>query len=231
LEVIVDFFGSITASLFSALLFAILIWLFRNYIKNYLNSIFYYRKIKKTFGIVGIGTRTDLIHSIFEDLANSVAIHSINFKGYSFIDSHNRIDTTLHQLVNRDQSSIRNVKMLLLNPCSENYIADRMREIERRDISLDPKPNKSDIIRSVQIIKHLSREETNVNFEIKYFDESLKWNLVICDKYIIIGFYSPKVTAIENISLCVRKDSILGYSFEKYFQDIWENRSIHLSQN
>lgn len=54
-----------------------------------------------------------------------------------------------------------------------------------------------------------------------FFDEELKWNLLIFGNYILIGFYVTDILATKSLALLVNQDSLLGKTFLKYYNDLW----------
>lgn len=211
----------------SSTLFALLVCLFKNHLRRLWFSTLGIKDLYNKLGVVKIfQRRSDAITFLFPNLLKSKYIKVFQFKGYSLLDSYNRIDTTLYKLASHPDSNIKKVSFLLLNPKNEKYISQRINELYIEDSPSNYMSNKEDIERSVQIIKSINESHHDLKCEYAFFNESLKWNLLISDNYTLISFYLNRSTANSSVSLIVRNDKILGYSFNKYFLDVWENRSV-----
>ena len=101
----------------SATLFALLVWLFKNHIRRFWFSTLGIKDLYNKLGVVKIfQRRSDAITFLFPNLLRSKYIKVFQFKGYSLLDSYNRIDTTLYKLASHPDSNIKKVSFLLLNP-------------------------------------------------------------------------------------------------------------------
>jgi len=131
----------------------------------------------------------------------------------------------MYEIIKSDQNRIQQIQLLLMNPNGEENIKRRIKEIVRKVDKDELDNHKNDVLRSQHLFQDIFKSENEIKFEIKHFDESLIWNIIIADEIIFVGFYLSNTLGPYSPLMIVSRNSILGYSFEKYFNDVWMNRS------
>ena len=128
-------------------------------------------------------------------------------------------------MVTDTNSRIQEINFLLLNPDNKLYIEKRINELQNKKVPLDYELSSQDIKHSIDIIESINTLGLKLKCDFAFFDEELKWNLVIFDNYILVGFYVSDIIATKGLSILVNRDSLLGNTFSKYYNDLW-SRSL-----
>jgi len=215
IDFILGVFASVTAS---ALLLSV------KPIRLFFKSLFFPIKGYKSLGIIELfGSRSKAFNKLYNDVIDEIMV--LNFKGYSIFDSANFVESNLYKLIH--EKRVHTIKLLLLNPESDRYISDRKNELGESKSGTIKEDFANDIYFNVQKLKQIcSKKETKSDVLCRYFSEELKWSLIFSKNYILVSFYPIKDIAPNSPALLVKRNSsFLGYSFEKYFNDIWENHS------
>jgi hypothetical protein len=184
----------------------------------------------KIFGIKClVKTRHQGIKKIWNDLLISEEIKVLNFKGYSLLREKNYEQTDLHKLLKKGR--IPKVKFLLLNPTEIDVMNERKNSL-KKSIAFALDENCNDSVEEIKMtIKTLHSIHINKNINInveclcRLFSENLKWSLILSDKYVLVSCYPKTSTAIDSCGMIVFRDSLLGNSYELYFNELW-NKSI-----
>ncbi|MCD4759254.1 hypothetical protein K8R33_00005, partial [archaeon] len=212
----------------SSLIASVLIYFSVKPVRNFINLLFLAFKGNKQIGIKAILLSRDKAYKkIYKDLSKSKEIMILNFKGFSLLDNRNFVQSKLYQLVYQER--ISKIKFLLLNPNAEKYILKRKKNLDEMISGSSKDDYIIDIKDNINKFKKLNNQtETKTDCYCRLFNEELKWSLIFSENFTLVSFYPLNKIAHKSPCLLVnRKNTLLGDSFEKYFNDVWENHSIN----
>ena len=209
----------VAVALIATLIMAVLTFLYKRYKDSFIRlfqSVFLFKKI----GIKRIvKTRTKAVNLIWQDLLESTNIKVLNYKGYSFLHVKNFSDTILNK-IRKESNRLTSADFLLLNPEATSIIKarrDDLPSLEGYDDSSD------DIKQTIKLLYNLDKDKNmRLCCNCRLFEEKLKWSLILSSSYILVSFYTKDITALNSTCLVLFRKSILGESFEKYFDELLE---------
>lgn len=217
--------NDLTIGILSSIIATFLIYILVKPFRNVMNSFIFMLIKNKRIGLKSISLNRNLaIKRIYPDLLRSKEIMVLNFKGYSLIDN-NFYQTKLYQLT--ENGRVTKARFLLLNPESEKYIEQRKSRLIGLIKGSNSDDYKDDIRSNIKLLKRFNdNKEIKIDCYCRLFNEELKWGLVISDNYILVNFYPFNRTAPKSPCMIIkRNNTLLGDSFERYFNDLWENHS------
>ena len=129
-----------------------------------------------------------------------------------------------HDLYTNSVKHPKRYRFLLLSSDSVENINIRNNDLKKYKISIEEHCNQiNQCISYLETKKNVSKTTENI-IEYRVFRESLKWSLLISDKYILMNFYEKKTKGAKALCYIIKKESLFGITIVQYFDDLW-NRS------
>ena len=124
---------NILAGILATLILSAIIYFLSRPIKKMIFYLKTFYEIKNILGIQRVfSTRKHSKKILSDTLHNTKCFKMISFKGYSLLDSNNRIETMMYEIIKSDQNRIQQIQLLLMNPNGEENIKRRIKEIVRK---------------------------------------------------------------------------------------------------
>nr|VFK24695.1 MAG: hypothetical protein BECKLPF1236A_GA0070988_104323 [Candidatus Kentron sp. LPFa]VFK35982.1 MAG: hypothetical protein BECKLPF1236C_GA0070990_104613 [Candidatus Kentron sp. LPFa] len=204
-----------------------LVFLWRKY-KNTIRNIRDRGIYEEAIGLVKIYTnREEAVNDQINALTRTSDICFLAYNGFALLDKPSYLDSSMNSIISGFAGmGEKNIRILLLSPKNITAIRNRIERIGIKDIDGSIQDHVQDIIRNSQILERMGKSRPNVEVTIRYFNSELLWCLIIFDSFILVSFYQEGATAKNARTLLIKQNSLLGASFEYYFDYFWRSNHI-----
>ena len=188
-----------------------------------------YSTLKLKIGVVSyVSSREEGIIKIKNDLITSEKIFVLNFAGSSMLDKMMTHNNVLCQII-EESKTIRKIRFLVLD-CKNatDYVEERFEGLAKfSTVEKQDSLNGKVVDMTIEQLKRIKSffTDKSIDYQCRLFNEVLKWSLIFSDTSILCTFYPKGQTGFESSGIIIKRNSLLGESFEKYFNDLWEKRS------